>query len=362
MDGSLFRGLLFLFLLPGLANADAVNGEWYSTTRALSMGNVGIASADDPTTSAFYNPAALARTKKTTLEIYNPQLEMGGGTFSVSRSIADWAKITSFSASRPLLAKRPGTPASMGYAIFPNVNSQNFSFGVLMSGQTASYYNARTDSYYHHSRQLLIPSFGISASLLGGRLRIGAAVRGVQISEANVVSLGPAATATAIDNTRSGFGVGLDGGLLMTMPWAGLPTIGGVVHNVGDTAFPSAPLVIIGGSSGTRHESAKMTYDGGFSVSPKLGKKDQLTFAVDYRDALNVTNTSTLRKTNAGIELSMSKILYFRAGYSQAYWTAGFGLSSKNGSLDLGSYGEELSNSLHGMQDRRYTLRLTRRF
>src|SRR5688572_18764288 len=92
MDGCVFHALFFSLLLPGLAYADVLNGEWVSTTRSLTMGNVGIASAEDPTTATFYNPAGLARAKKAVVEVFNPQFDFGTGVFSSSNSVVDWGK------------------------------------------------------------------------------------------------------------------------------------------------------------------------------------------------------------------------------------------------------------------------------
>ena len=364
MDGRLFPGLFLaaVFLLPGLAKADAVNAEWSSTARALSMGNVGIASSDDPSSASFYNPAALARAKKTTIEIFNPQLDLGGGVFSLSHSFADWAKQASYSKSLPLLKAQPGTASSLAISVFPNVTAQNFSFGVLLSGKSSAYYNGDKDAYYYHSRKLLVPSLGMSAALLASRLKLGVSVRGVQVNEADTVTPGSTSTVGAFNNSRNGFGIGLDGGMLMTMPMAALPTLGLVARNLGGIAFPTAPVIPLGGATSTRHELIKTSYDAGLSVSPKFGQRDQLTFATDYRDMLNSTGTVMVRKINVGLEFASMKYFFFRLGFSQGYWTAGFGLNSKAGAIDIGTYGEELDATGHAFLDRRYSLRLTRRF
>jgi hypothetical protein len=146
------------------------------------------------------------------------------------------------------------------------------------------------------------------------------------------------------------------------MPWTALPTLGFVARNVGGTAFPNAPVVPMGGGT-ERHELVKTTYDAGFALSPKLGRRDQLTLAFDWRDMLDATKTNMLRKLNFGLEYGAARFFFFRAGFSEGYFTAGLGLSTKAGSLDVGTYGEELDASgIHGFLDRRYSLRLTRRF
>jgi hypothetical protein len=366
MDGRLIPGLfllLFFGLVPAQSKADSVNDEWSSTLSAQSMGNVGIASADDPTTDAFYNPAALARIKKTTIEIFNPQLDVGGGTFSVAHSIADWSKETSFSGVQPLIKANPGTASSMGFSVFPNVSAQNFSLGVLLAAQSFAYYDKDTDAYHYHSRKLVIPSLGLAASMLGGRFRFGAAVRGVQINETNIIQVGPTSTVSPVGSVADGFGVGLDAGTLLSLPWYGNPTLGFVARNIGGTTFPSTPIVAFGAPTSSRHELIRTTFDGGFSISPKSNQRDQFTIATDYRDATNAMHADLIRHVNLGFEYLMMKMLALRAGFSQGYWTAGFGLNAKSGSVDIGTYGEELSpGSYHGFGDRHYSIRLTRRF
>jgi hypothetical protein len=367
MDGRLSRGLFWgavALLLPGLARADAVNAEWYSATRTLTMGNVGIASADDPEADAFFNPAALAKVKKASVEPLNPQVDFGGGFFTNAHSIADWKKEISFSSSQPFLRANPGTPTSVGFALFPNLTAQNFSFGVLVSGELSAYYDIHADAYHYHSRKLTVPTLGLSAAGLGGRFKLGAAVRAVQVSETTLVSPGSTtSTAQKVDFTRDGVGFALDTGATITMPWGGLPTFGFVARNIGGTAFPSAQFFPIGGRSNTRHELIKMAFDSGFALAPKLGRNDAFTFAVDFRDMLNSTHVETVRHANIGLEYAAAKMVFFRAGFSQGYWTAGFGLSGKAGSVDLGTYGDELTDSTyHGFKDRKYSMRISRRF
>ncbi len=363
MDGRLYRALVFLFMLPGLAQADSVNAEWVSTTRSLTMGNVGIASAEDPTTAAFYNPAALARGKKAVFEPFNPQFDIGTGLFSTSRQITDWSKHGSHGSSLDLVKAKPGSVSSGGFSIYPNVTAQNFSFGVLGSVKRWSHYKKGDLSWNFYSRWLVVPSLGISMAFGGGRMRLGAAVRAIQITETKGVVPDTGSSIALNESTGEGLGIGLDAGMLITLPWSALPSIGFVARNVGDTSFPSRGVLKIGGGSKVTHEKIKMTYDAGISISPKLGQRDVLTFAVDMRDVLNKTGAARQRHFNVGTELNISKRLFLRAGYSQAYWTAGFGLASKLGALDLGTYAEELDPvGEKSTEDRKISIRFSRRF
>ncbi len=363
MDGRLFRALVFLFICPGLAKADRVNNEWVSTTRSLSMGNVGIASAEDPTTAAFYNPAALARAKKPSFEIFNPQADLGTGLFSTSKSITDWPKHASYGSSRELVKAKAGSVSSLSLSLFPNVSSQNFSVGVLMRMQRSSYYNSKDLTWNFYSRWLVVPSMGISMAIGGGRIRFGAAIRAIQVTETFGVNPDSGSTVPLQESTGEGLGIGLDAGLLITMPWASLPTLGFVARNVGDTAFPTRGFIKHGGGNKVDKEKISMTYDAGLSFSPKLGQRDTLVFAADYRDGLNKTAANDIRHVNIGLEYGAAKKLFFRGGFSQGYWTAGIGLASKEGALDIGSYADELhATKYNQVEDRKISFRFTRRF
>lgn len=369
MDGRLIRAFLIVVLmttLPEPSLADTLNNEWVSSTRSLSMGNTGIASAEDATTATFYNPAALAKLKKPALEVFNPQVEIGTGVLSLSGSIVDWGKHGGHGSSREMVKAKAGKVSSVGASLYPNVSSQNFSFGILARMHRWSYYQPSDATWRYYSRYLIVPTMGLSMAGLGGRFRLGLAVRLIQVTKTEGVEPDTAAgsTATLVNDTRNGLGIGLDAGMLLTMPWGALPTIGLVARNVGDTSFPSGGMVKIGSpTSSYFHQIVKMTYGAGFSVAPKLGQRDVLTFAVDYRDVTNRSGADPIRHFNTGFELSSNKRFFFRAGMSQGYWTAGIGIASKEGSFDIGTHAEELHQTKYrAVEDRHISMRISRRF
>lgn len=366
MEGSLIR--ILFFLLPTLASADPANNEWNSTTRSLSMGNLGIASAEDSTTAMFYNPAALARTKKFTAEFMNPQFDIGSGLFTLGRGITDAPKHTSLGTVRPLVEARSTKASYLGFSLYPNLSAQNFNFGILAKGEGLSYHDGTKLNY--RSKYLLIPTLGISMGALSGRFRIGAAARAIQITEndrslmGTIASNGSSgASPSYTGDAQEGFGIGLDAGTLITLPWTALPTLGFVARNIGDTSFSGSAPFGVGTGTVKAKEKIKMTYDAGFTLSPKMGKRSVLVFGADYRDVLDQNGINLVRRINLGLELSFSRFFYLRTGVSRGYFTAGVGFASKYGSLDLGTYAEELdARKLRVREDRRYSLRFGRKF
>lgn len=356
MEGCLKISAL-LFLLPALAFADAVNNEWHSTTRNLSMGNVGVASSEDPTSAAFYNPAALARAKKASFEIFNPQFDVGLGVFGMGGI----GKNTSLDKVQPELKKNPGKASSLGAAIYPNLYIRNFNLGLLLSRYQSSYSDGTT-TYYRY-RSLVMPTLGLSAAIFSGRFRVGVAARGIRWTDSDRDTK-DTSNFGYDHGAGKGWGIALDGGVHLTMPWKSLPTIGVVARNIGGTKIAEGGITNAPTTGNNYHlNPLPMTFDVGFAIFPKLGQRTGLTLAVDYRDMHNNTQTSTLRHLNAGMELGFARTLYLRAGVSRGYWTAGIGLASKLGSLDIGTYAEELHRSdFRAQEDRRASIRYGSRF
>lgn len=361
MDGCLksIVAAAVVALFSGAARADRLNNEWNSTTRNLSMGNVGIASSEDPTSAMFYNPAALSRAKRSSFEVMNPQLDLGLGAFTL-QGAGKLPENLSLGKIQPALRKAPHKASSLGFSLYPNFYTRNFNFGILLSAQGSSFFDGTNTVY--KSRYLVMPTAAVTAAILNGRFRLGLAARGISLTENDQKSPATSGLGYRI-NAAEGLALGVDAGALLALPWAGLPTIGLVARNVLGTEFRSGAPVGFATSSVGRPGRIPMSVDAGFAIFPKVNQRSTLTIAADYRDALNATGASFLRHLNLGTELALSKTLYLRAGVSRGYWTAGFGLTSKMGSLDIGSYAEELdATDFRGHQDRRISFRYGSRF
>ena len=347
---------LAVVLLPGTALGDKVNAEWYSSVRALSMGNTGISQSDDPQTSMFYNPALLATQRKTNFEFFNPQIENGFGNLALANETAHYTSQLNLGSAYPLLLDEKNTPSSFSASIYPNFYAQNFALGLLGKAESSSYVNENGRLIYR-SRYLVMPTMALSAGLFSGRLRFGVAVRLINSTQ-NDKNVANADDEGYIVNAQEGLGVGLDAGMTIGLPWKLLPTFGLVARNVGDTSFSSDAIVKVSKGNPIKHDMVKKTYDAGFSIAPKLTQRSGLVMALDYRDATNTSNTPTLRKVNLGFEITSYKVFQLRFGVSRGFWTAGFGLRGKSSSLDIGSYADELDASgFRKVEDRRLAIR-----
>lgn len=363
------RIALFLAVLSFIslnAFADIINNEWYSSVRALSMGNAAIASADDPVTAMFYNPAMIAKVKKPTGEILNPHIEMGLGNFTLGKDSTGMWKQDLGNTTGKMLEHR-NTGSYIGGSLYPYFATQNFSIGFLGRYEQSGYIDDNTVLHYRF-RQLMMPTMALSMGLFSGRMKFGFAVRGIQAADKDATETQSSKFNQASYQGQSGegFGWGLDAGWSLTMPWAGLPTIAAVARNIGDTSFPiqSATFPSFARGQSTPHVIVKGTYDIGMSFSPKFDRNKSLVFDVDYRDALlRNRSVNKLRRLNVGAELGLSKFFYLRLGARAGYWAGGIGLMGKSSTFDLGTYADELDPvGFMKVSDRRIALRYGSRF
>ncbi len=86
-------------------------------------------------------------------------------------------------------------------------------------------------------------------------------------------------------------------------------------------------------------------------------KVTNTVFALEFTDIGNNSSGSLFRLLHLGGETHYGR-LAIRLGVNQGYWTAGLGLDLRFVTLDLVSYGEEMSLNVGGIEDRRYGLKL----
>ena len=372
MDGSRIRttgclvllGALTAFATPGRAYAlvDPVNSEWHSTARALAMGNAGIATAEDPDTAMFYNPAALASNRRFEFSVFNPQFEFSTSNFTLGGA-KDMTDLGSLDTTVPHLRENRGTPAQFGFSLYPNVSAKNFALGILVSAESGSVMKKNGDLIIR-SQYLIIPTIGLTVGMLSGIIKIGAALRIINLTTNNkVVPVAQQGVQGYRRDAEEGFGLGVDVGTLIQLPWASLPTFGAVARNIGDTSLSKGAFYPYATGTAVGANRVPMMIDGAFAIQPKLGQTTVLKFAMEFRDTQDKSHVATARKVNVGFELGFNKRLFLRMGGSQGYWSAGFGLSGKSASLDITTYGEELDpTKFQEIEDRRVAISYGGRF
>lgn len=161
--------------------------------------------------------------------------------------------------------------------------------------------------------------------------------------------------------TEFGFGIGVDFGLKGKLPidaelWNKLdPSFALTIQDIGDTRF------FAGDPVGKQKQSTTF----GSAISPKIGPFET-NFAIDIRDL--EYRTDFLNKFHFGTEWTLadiSKILRsvsLRAGFNQAYWTAGFGMDFKYFKLNAATYGREIARNTIQKESRMFAFQLAAGF
>ena len=158
-----------------------------------------------------------------------------------------------------------------------------------------------------------------------------------------------------------GTGFSFDGGLLIQMPWIYLPTLGAVVRDIGDTQFDKQDGFRLRANS--RPETVKQSVDAAIAIFPIHSNMVRSVWTLEYSDVTNSRNdTDTMKRAHFGMEINTRDIFFFRLGYNQRYWTAGFEIASERFQWQVSSYGEEIGTELAPREDRRLSTKFALRF
>ena len=140
-------------------------------------------------------------------------------------------------------------------------------------------------------------------------------------------------------------------------------SVGGALDNVLGGNFNNLKLPFVKNSSGNPTPANKPIPEprrGGFGFSAErenFGILHNTVAALEFQDIGNNPDGSLFRTLHLGGETHLS-LLALRAGINQGYFTGGVGIDLKIMTLDLSTYGEEMSLNPGGLQDRRYAAKL----
>jgi hypothetical protein len=97
----------------------------------------------------------------------------------------------------------------------------------------------------------------------------------------------------------------------------------------------------------------------GFAVEKdSMGMLHDTMLAFEFQDIGNNTNGALFRTAHLGGETHLLHVLAVRAGINQGYLCGGVGLDLKLITLDVSTYGEEMSLNPGGLEDRRIAAKL----
>jgi hypothetical protein len=359
--------------LPRMVIAIVLASLWLSTfcwaqesypffrgVRQEGMGGAGIATVDDET-ALFINPAGLGKIRGPYFSVLNAQIESNVTTQSQLSQNSQYLDFVSNPQDFLNLAKKSPDVHLHGEAqTLPSFVTTNFGIGLYgkyqADGQLMSASNLMQMNYLNDVGAVI----GYCFRLFSGRLKIGLSGKIIDRTYVNGTFAGSSTSLAFSNMGREGVGAGWDGSVMLSAPWAWLPSITGVVHDVGGTNFTLSKGMFNNGAA-TPPPQAQVI-DLGIGLFPILDKHTRASITAEYDDVLNVVTSDVQEGLHVGGEINFSDIFFLRAGMNEMYWTAGLEFAFGHSQLQLASYGENIGTIPYQTEDRRYVIQYGFRF
>ncbi len=352
-----FKNIFYcaLSLFGAVSSAADFDRAAWTDIRQLGRGDAGIATIAGGA-SAFYNPAGLAHSDLYSLTLINPT---AGTNKNMVASAKNLIGLTSSSSGETLseqFSPYLGKPLNLQANIFPHILVPNLMFGFYDIFDANLLYR---DPVYPR----LEVDYRNDWGLVGGAgfswknyVAVGFSLRWInrsQIREDIDTATLLSATADYLNEVmRQGNGFGVNMGLQANYPVAKTSKLsfGFAVEDISGTEFRSANRDI------ALPETQPMRMNAGLAWNLDL-PASRATVYFDMKD-LNRNEVAWTKKMYMGFDLS-TRIVDFRAGLYQGYWTLGTTVAILPFLLvDLTSYGRELDSAAGLREDRYYMVGL----
>lgn len=360
------RMTIYVGLFFGLASAEAREvREFFTGVRGLGMGGVQVPTVNDET-ALFANPAALGRLRGSYITLLDPEGEGNWGTGQSFSHAEGTTAPTDPQDLTKILNIYPDSPYHAKAQVMPSFVLSNFGVAAFGIQTEDAELNSATGTIHLDYRRDVGAAIGYNLRLWDGRIKLGTTARIFDRVEINT-DFDKSVTGLTYDTMVSeGGALAVDGGLILTAPIQWLPSISGVVRDIGGTEFS------VGGeggglfyNTGTVPSSVRQAVDAGFSLSPILAKRARMVIGAEMRDITNADDRERdhpQRRLHYGAEFNFGDTLFLRGGVNQFYWTAGFEYATRFFHLQGATYGEDIGSPGSPRQDRRYVGKLTIQF
>jgi len=348
------RGVLLLVVILSALNAGA-SGEWfesYSNTRTLGMGGAAVAIASDDT-ALFRNPANLGGVRDIYGTVLDPEIE-GTGNLTATQIDIKAVMLT--------LGGKPNTYYRAKQQLSPVLVRRNVGFGVIYKNEISAEISSADltvmDTNYIND---FGAAFGANWRIFDGRVKVGVSskfLNRIEVRNSALLVTGPTDLQTI---GSEGSAIAFEAGLLMQAPWTYLPTLGFVVHDLGDTVFDKQDGFRMRTLS--RPATVKQSVDAALAIFPIHSNRFRSVWTLEYTDITNSRNdTDNAKRMHLGVEFNTRDIFFVRLGYNQRYMTAGFEVASEYALWQITTYGEEIGTALVPREDRRLSMKFAVRF
>jgi hypothetical protein len=352
----------------------------YVGVRPAAMGNAFTAVADDAN-ALYYNPAGLARLETWNLDILSIILGLNQASYQNAKDVTELFNSGQGSSKsddpaavveklRPVLGNISGENHYARFGINPSFVMQNFGLGLYsgVEAELVPHINGLPkvlDVAFLIDNQFRV---GGAYQFFGKKLAVGATVNFLARATATLEDFGVFEVVDASQDKNalkskieqsfaSGYGVGMDTGLLFTPVELWKPTIGIAVKNIGDTGFYFRKLVQSSELENTP-PPLRQSVNAGFSITPQWGRT-YLRSSVDFRD-LNVPIPAS-KKLGYGVEAGIKGNFLkgsLLGGMSEGYLTGGFEVDLFLFALRYATYVTDLGTFPTEKPERRHVIQM----
>lgn len=343
--------------------------EFYNGVRQMGMGGATIAVVNDET-ALFANPAALGKLRDSFATVVDPEIDYG----EVNSEIATGTGILEAFSLQGMLDKLNTAKDKhfhLRAQLSPSLALANFGIGFYEKYSVDGEVRTSPNDLKLDFRQDMAFVIGYCLRIWDGRIKFGFNAKYIsrlEIAHPTQTILPSVTDLNAKDYAAEGAGISADVGLILSAPWALLPTLAVVAHDVGDTEF-NAGTGLVYGTSSTRPRKVPQTYDAALAIFPIVGNRTRTTITLEARDVTNVLKesdgtdiTDPYKKYHAGFEVNIQDMFFIRGGMNQHYWTAGLEFAYDRYQFQIGSYGEDIGTGTATREDRRYSAKFAYRF
>lgn len=333
---------------------------FYTGARGLAMGGAQIATVNDET-ALLVNPAGLGKLRDVYGTILDPEIDLSNNLNSMNQSSSISNPYSIPSIKDTLNASRD-TYYHASAQFFPSVVAKNFGIGLfgkyLLDGEMNTA-GTNMDIYYRNDLAVVL---GYNFRFFDGRIKLGFNAKLINRIEVDNSLIDPTGSVDMQTiGATEGTGLSTDLGLILTAPWALLPTLSAVVRDVGNTTFDKASGFRM--TTTNRPNMAQQDVDVALAIFPIHANKLRSTWTVEHRGLLTTAaETDKAKLIHGGLEFNYADIFFFRAGYNQRYYTGGFEFASERMQIQLATYGEEVGTETSPREDRRTVVKFAFRF
>lgn len=323
--------------------------------RPLGMGNAYVAVADD-FNAVFYNPAGLARLNDWYLEIINPGVTFSSGALDFFNEIASNSE--GEEGVVDIIEDHAGESFTLEALMSPYFVTKHFGLAIGVEAGFNTAIHRDVSVSFEGGAKVIMP-ISVAFNFFDSKLSVGASLKTVLIGgvdkEFSIDAIADIDDGVdALENyVKSGYGFGVDVGILFTPVKFMEPTLGVSITDFGGTAFQELQAVA---DAVGKAKPILPSVNVGLSLKPVKTSGFYLMTTMDMHSINQPFSFS--QKFNLGAEAGLGQIFKAQLGLHDGYYTAGMQFDVSVIKLRVVTYADEVGDFSGQQEDRRYALQL----